>query len=106
METALAETLKKNPTASAQIFVWDDVQAKHIRRLMERHLETPEIQDRFMHLIWLFPPESVMENPEVEKASPVTVVKPVLRQLAGLPLEYSYTLLGAARVYCAAKAAP
>lgn len=106
IQVGLVDAMGAVPNATAQVFVWDEVQARHMKRVMERHLESPEIQNRFMDLVWLFPPESVMRNPEVEKQSPVTVIKPALRQLAGLPIEYDYTLLESARVYHGPTAAP
>jgi len=82
-----------------QFYIWDSVQAKHIRRVMGRHINDPQVQQQFQNLIWRFPPENVLPNAELEKKSPVSIVKPVVRQLVGVPLNYDYTLLQTARVY-------
>jgi hypothetical protein len=66
---------------------------------MGRHMNSPQVQQRFQDLIWRFPPDSVLPNPELEKKSPLALVKPALRQLVALPLPYDYTLLQTARVY-------
>lgn len=82
-----------------QFYIWDSTQAKHIRRVMGRHINDLRVQQQFQGLIWRFPPESILPDVDLEKKSPVSVVKPALRQLVGLPLNYDYTLLQTARVY-------
>jgi DNA replication ATP-dependent helicase Dna2 len=89
-----------------QFYIWDSVQAKHIRRVMGRHINDPQVQQQFQSLIWRFPPENVLPNAELEEKSPVSIVKPVVRQLVGVPLNYDYTLLQTARVYCPSGVSP
>lgn len=81
-----------------QFYIWDTVQAKHIRRVMGRHMDNLYVQQHFQDLIWRFPPESILPSSEEMKA-PVSVVKTVLRQLVGLPIPYDYSLLKTARQY-------
>lgn len=83
-----------------QFYIWDNVQAKHIRRIMGRHLDDVRIQQQFQGLIWRFPPESVLPAADLEAGSPVAVVKPALRTMVALPIPYDYSLLKAAREYC------
>lgn len=83
-----------------QFYIWDTVQAKHIRRVMGRHMNDPQIQARFQGLVWRFPPETVMPDADLEAESPIAIIKPVLRQLVALPLAYDYSLLQTAREYC------
>lgn len=80
-------------------YIWDPVQAKHIRRVMGRHINSPQLQTQFQGLIWRFPPENLLPDAEMEQRSPVSVVKSAVRQLLGLPIRYDYSLLQAARVY-------
>lgn len=80
-------------------YIWDPVQAKHIRRVMGRHINSPQLQSQFQGLIWRFPPENLLPDAEMEQKSPVSVVKSAVRQLLGLPIRYDYSLLQAARVY-------
>lgn len=103
--TEVEEALKQNgytgqaAVPTVQFYIWDQIQAKHLRRVMGRHINNPLVQERFQWLIWRFPPESVLPDPEWEKKSPIAVVKPVVRQLLALPLPYDYTLLKVARLY-------
>lgn len=98
---ALEDAGKTNSAAipRVQFYIWDNIQAKHIRRVMGRHLADPQIQQFFRQFIWRFPPEHILPDPELEQKAPISVVKPALQQLVGLPLPYDYSLLKAARVF-------
>ncbi len=89
----------KGAIPKIQFYVWDAVQAKHIRRVMGRHMNNPRVQQYFQTLIWRFPPDTVLPNAELEKRSPASIVKTVIRQLVGLPIPYDYSLLQTARSY-------
>ncbi len=99
--TALANAGYTGTAAQPKVhfYIWDTVQAKHIRRVMGRHINSPQIQNQFQGLIWRFPPENILPDAEMEQKSPVSVVKSAIRQIVGLPIPYDYSLLQTARVY-------
>jgi hypothetical protein len=81
------------------IFFWDMLEVRQLRRMFERHMEHPDVVGLIELLVRLFPPESVLPDPEAFRSQPGTVVKEVLRALVGLPLAHDYTLLEAANVF-------
>jgi len=78
---------------TAHIFFWSQLEVKHFSRMIERHMEHPDVVDKIELLIRLFPPEGILP-PDIEyyKAQPGTVVKDVIKQLVGLPIAHDYTL--------------
>jgi hypothetical protein len=65
---------------------------RHLSAILENH--------DISHLAWLFPPEELEPNPEMEsRRSPITVLKDVIQSLLAAPVPYYYTLFTVARVY-------
>jgi DNA replication ATP-dependent helicase Dna2 len=83
----------------AHLFFWDKLELKQFKRMLERHMDAPEIVDRVELLLRLFPPDNLLPDPDLFKSQPGTIVKEVVRSLVGLPLAHDYTLLEAASVF-------
>jgi hypothetical protein len=91
---------KRNQKTSVQFYVWDPVQFKHLTRIIGRHLPAILSERSISHLAWLFPPEDVLPNPDMEaRKSPITVVKEVVRSFVAVPVAHCYTLFTVAREY-------
>jgi hypothetical protein len=84
---------------SSHIFVWDMLEMRQVRRMFERHMQHPDVVELIELLIRLFPPDTVLPDPDLFKSQPGTVVKEVLRVLLGLPLPHDYALLETANTF-------
>lgn len=82
-----------------QIYVWDSIQFNHLRRIVGRHLESIVQNQRIKDLAWLFPAEETVENPDMQRESPITIVKDCINAFAALPIPHYYSLLQTARIY-------
>jgi DNA replication ATP-dependent helicase Dna2 len=84
--------------ATVQVYIWDSVTYDHLVRVVGRHL-AGILQNRLLaRLAWLFPPNSLVANPELsDRQSPVTVVRDVVRALVVAPVPHYYSLLNVAR---------
>jgi DNA replication ATP-dependent helicase Dna2 len=88
----------QSPTV--QIYLWDTVTYEHLVRVIGRHLPTIIGNKQLKHLAWLFPPETVVANPEVsDRKSPLTIVRDVVRAIVAAPVPHYYSLLNVAREY-------
>ena len=95
-----------NPTdlpdrnATVQFYIWDSIQYKHLARIIGRHLQEIISDPNISSLAWLFPPDELLPNPNLEtNQSPITIVKEVVRTLLAAPISHYYTLFNVARVY-------
>lgn len=87
-----------NPTV--QVYLWDTVTYEHLVRVIGRHLSAIIGKKQLKHLAWLFPPESVVANPDVsDRKSPITIVRNVVRAIVAAPVPHYYSLLNVAREY-------
>lgn len=84
---------------SAHIFFWDGLEVKQLKRMFERHMENPQVVDMIELLIRMFPPDSILPDPDMFKSQPGTVVKDVLNMLFGLPIAHDYTLFDVANIF-------
>ena len=84
---------------SSHVFVWDMLEMRQLRRMFERHMQHPDVVEVIELLLRLFPPDTVLPDPDLFKSQPGTVVKEVLRVLLGLPLPHDYTLLETANTF-------
>ena len=83
--------------ANAHVFFWSPLEVKQLLRMVERHMDHPDVVDRVELLIRLFPPDSILPTDVATyKSQPGTVVKQVIKQLVGLPIAHDYTLLESA----------
>lgn len=88
----------RSPTV--QIYLWDTVTYEHLVRIIGRHLHAIIGNNQLKQLAWLFPPESVVANPDVsDRKSPLTIVRDVVRAIVAAPVPHYYSLLNVAREY-------
>jgi len=101
IKAIIDETATLDPGATVQIYIWDELQFKHLARVIGRHLDDLLARPRpFAQLAWLFPPEDVVSNADlVLRQSHVTVVRDVVRSLLAAPIPHYYNLLDIARRY-------
>ena len=81
---------------SSHVFLWDMLEVRQLRRMFERHMTHPDVVDLIELLVRLFPPESILPDPDYFRSQPGTVVKEVIRLLVGLPIPHDYSLLDTA----------
>lgn len=79
----------------AHIYVWEQMEARQLARVVARHLGNEEVMEHAAFLLRVFPPESELADPDAWKSQPLTVVKPVIRNLFALPVPFEYTLMDA-----------
>lgn len=83
-----------------QIYIWDSLQYEHLTRVVGRHLDHILANQNISYLAWLFPPEDLLENPDmVTRRSPLTIIREVVRGLVAAPVEHYYSLLQVARQF-------
>ncbi len=93
-----ARTLKAQTTV--QFYIWDNIQYKHFTRIVGRHLPNILANDQLRRLAWLFPPEQILPNSDLEsRMSPITIVKDVVKAVLAAPVPHYYTSLQIARAY-------
>lgn len=93
-----ATTAANSPTV--QIYLWDTVTYEHLVRVIGRHLPAIIGNNQLRQLAWLFPPETVVANPDVsDRKSPLTIVRDVVRAIVAAPVPHYYSLLNVAREY-------
>lgn len=101
LHAALDEAHKRSPDTTIQIYLWDDLQFRHLMRIIGRHLDALLANDTLAYLAWLFPPEELLPNPEVSatRATPITIVRDVVRAVVAAPVAHYYSLFEVARSY-------
>ena len=99
LQTIIDEVRNKDPESTYQIYIWDNIQYEHFKRVIGRHLEYIIQNPKIRELIWLFPSEETMGNPEIQRQSPITIVKDCIGSLTALPIAHYYSLLAVARIY-------
>jgi len=93
-----ATNAAQNPTV--QVYLWDTVTYEHLVRVIGRHLPAIIGNNRLRQLAWLFPPETVVANPDIsDRKSPLTIVRDVVRAIVAAPVPHYYSLLNVAREY-------
>lgn len=80
---------------TAHFYVWDSMEARQLARVVARHIGNEEIMAQAAFLLRVFPPEGELANPEDWKSQPLTIVKPIVRDLFALPVPFEYTLMDA-----------
>ncbi|MGY1608747.1 DEAD/DEAH box helicase [Geodermatophilus sp. SYSU D00700] len=99
LDALLSEAQAADPQATAQVYVWDSVTFDHLTRVVGRHLGNIIATGRLGRLAWLFPPEEVLEAPQLAGTPAVSVVRDAVKNLLSLDLAHTYTLLETARRY-------
>jgi DNA replication ATP-dependent helicase Dna2 len=86
--------------ATVQIYIWDTLTYQHITRVIGRHLANFMQNRSLRRLAWLFPPDTLVANPDLsDRMCPVTVVREVIRGAVAAPVPHYYSLLNVAREY-------
>lgn len=100
IDQAMQHAQHLDQNATVQVYLWDSVTYDHLVRVIGRHLPT-FIQNRTLRrLAWLFPPESLVANPDLsDRKCPVTIVRDVIRAVVAAPVPHYYSLLHVAREY-------
>lgn len=80
---------------TAHFYVWDSMEARQLARVVARHAGNEEIMAQAAFLLRVFPPEGELANPADWKSQPLTIVKPIVRDLFALPVPFEYTLMDA-----------
>jgi len=96
----LDDAWNRNPETTVQFYIWDTVRYKHLARVIGRHMQHILIRQSIQYLAWLFPPEELLPNADMEmRRSYVTIVCEAVRTLVAAPIPHYYSLLSTARVY-------
>lgn len=85
-----------------QLYFWDRRQFEELTRAVGRHLNTivQPGNDRYLRgLIWLFPPDQILENEELVLANPVSLMKGVVKRDVRLPVPHCLTIFNVAQAY-------
>lgn len=82
-----------------QMYFWDRSQFEQLQKTIGRHIGTILNKHNLKALIWMFPPENILEDPYKITSQPITFVKEVLRQNIALTVPYEYTLFNVAKKY-------
>lgn len=77
-----------------QVYFWDRRQFEHFRTVVGRHLIRLVGNEDLGGLVWLFPPEELLENHEYVATPPVSLIKDAVKRLKVLPVAHVHTLLG------------
>lgn len=100
IDDILKDVHDRDNEASVQFYLWDHLQYKHMMRVIGRHLPTILINDNISYLTWLFPPEEVLSNYDLEtRNSPITIVNQVIKTELALPVPHYYSIFNTARMY-------
>lgn len=99
LQKIIDDVKKLDADSTYQIYIWDSIQYEHIKRVISRNLEAIIQHSKIRDLVWLFPSEETMGNPDIQRQSPITVVKDCIGSLTALPIPHYYSLLETARTY-------
>lgn len=77
---------------TVQFYVWDQLEARHMARILARHIEDETVAEMAAFLIRVFPLEGDLAAPEDFRTQPITIVKGIVQSLVGLPVRFGYTL--------------
>lgn len=83
-----------------QVYIWDSITYDHLVRVIGRHLQAILQNQALSKLAWLFPPESIVANPDLsDRRCPITIIRDVIRAIVAVPVPHYYSLLNTARAY-------
>ncbi len=100
IQTAKAAGQTDEPPSTYQIYLWDDAQFRHLKRLMGRHLAIITSNPDLKGLAWLFPPSEILPLAEdATRASPVSLVCGAVDSHVAVPVPHYYTLYEVAQHY-------
>ena len=91
---------EKKLLSTYQLFLWDEAQFRHLKRLIERHFAAIVADKDLRTLAWLFPPDNVLPHPELaSRTSPISLFYPAIEHHVAAPVPHHYTVLSVARTY-------
>jgi hypothetical protein len=85
-----------------QLYFWDRRQFEELAKAIGRHLNVIVIPPNaaiLRGLVWLFPPEQMLQDDELTLANPITFLKTVIQRDLRLPVSHCLTLFNVADVY-------
>ena len=89
---------RRKVSSSYQIYLWDELQYKHLVRLLERHLILILSDDGLRDLAWLFPPPQLLQSPaSATRKTPFTFVSEVVKNQVAIPAPHTYNLVEVAK---------
>ena len=93
--------LRGNPRQpTMQVYIWDKIIYEHLVRVIGRHLPAIIRHRALKRLAWIFPPDSLVANPEIsDRDCPITIVREVIKAIVAAPVPHYYSLLNIARSY-------
>jgi hypothetical protein len=98
----LVERERNRAMRSLHFYVYDSLDLIALKRTLERHVfdvETEGLLDEIKTLIRLFPPSSLLPDPETFRSMPGTVLTDALKTLVALPVPYLYDLSAVSELY-------
>ncbi|MFD2523077.1 hypothetical protein [Emticicia soli] len=86
--------------SNVHFFFWSKIEVKQFLRMVERHMDHPDVVAKVEIITRLFPPDNTLPlDLDMYKSQPGTVVKDVVKYLVALPISYDYTLLETANKF-------
>ena len=85
-----------------QLYFWDRRQFEELAKAIGRHLDSIVIpqNDRILRgLVWLFPPDQVVQDDSITLANPTTIMKTVVQRDLRLSVPHCLTLFNVAENY-------
>ncbi|MGW8168396.1 MAG: DEAD/DEAH box helicase [Sulfurovaceae bacterium] len=95
----LYDPAKIKTSQTYQMYFWDQSQFEQLQKSIGRHIGTIMSNQNLKGLVWMFPPEEILEDPFKITSQPITYIKDVLRQNIALTVPYEYTLFNVAKAY-------
>lgn len=80
----------KKPSVSIQVYMWDQIEAKQLGRVLMRHMANEAVLSQAAFLLRFFPAEKELRETDSSGAPPVTIVRPIVKQLLALPEPFDY----------------
>ena len=97
--SAVNSSLSAHERLSSHVFFWDMLEIRQLKRMLERHMQNPDVTGLIELLVRFFPPDDTLPDPDAFKSQPGTMVKEVLRTLVGLPVAHDYSLFNSANKF-------
>ena len=66
----LSAPKRQDYRTKVQFYLWDQLQYEHLTRVLGRHLPAILQHNDITYLAWLFPPEELLENPDMATRRP------------------------------------
>jgi DNA replication ATP-dependent helicase Dna2 len=100
LQDILTTARRLNADTKFQVYIWDQLQMKHLARVIGRHLPAVLADNNVRELAWLFPDDRLVADPgAIARRSPITVLRDIVRATVAAPVGHYYSLLGLARTY-------